>query len=85
MKTAISIPDDVFARRYNIAVRRTTLTIPDETYWKAERIRQTLGQSRSRYYVDAMLSYLARYEEEGTGESVAGGLAPASESESSAG
>jgi len=65
-------------------VRRTTLTIPDETYWKAERIRQTLGVSRSRYYVDAMLAHLARHEGETTGNSATGGPEPASEIDSCA-
>lgn len=43
---------------------KTTISIPDDLFEKAERLAQRLNTSRSRLYAWAVAEFVARYDEE---------------------
>ena len=41
---------------------KTAVSIPDDVYAEAERLKQHLNRSRSQLYTDAIREYLARHD-----------------------
>lgn len=41
---------------------KTAISVPDELYAEAERLRRLRGTSRSQLYTEAMREYLARHD-----------------------
>jgi hypothetical protein len=41
---------------------KTTISVPDDVFEKAERLAARTGKSRSQLYIEAMREYLARHD-----------------------